>query len=101
MTSAPPLRRLLAWVLIPALVLLVAALTAPRWSSPAPAAGLRPMVYFHRVHGSTARPTPPTTADCLASAGIPCYSPNQYEVAYNTVGEYAKGITGAGETIAV
>jgi subtilase family serine protease len=45
--------------------------------------------------------TPPTTAQCEASYGIPCYSPKQIETAYEMSSLYAKGDTGTGSTIVI
>jgi subtilase family serine protease len=45
--------------------------------------------------------TPPTTADCEAQVGIACYSPVQFQKAYNLGPLYAKGWTGKGKTIAI
>jgi subtilase family serine protease len=45
--------------------------------------------------------TPPTTADCVASIGIACYSPAQFQQAYNLGPLYAGGWTGKGKTVAV
>ena len=45
--------------------------------------------------------TPPTTADCIASAGIPCYAPFQLQRAYNLKPLYAQGLTGKGRTIVI
>ncbi len=42
---------------------------------------------------------PPTTHQCIVQAGIPCYSPAQYEKAYDMNRLYAQGLTGAGKTI--
>jgi len=44
---------------------------------------------------------PPTTADCLTAAGIACYSPNQFQRAYNMPPLYAAGLTGKGRTIVI
>jgi subtilase family serine protease len=44
---------------------------------------------------------PPTTAQCLASLGIACYSPLQFERAYDMNPLYQVGLTGSGETIAI
>ncbi len=44
---------------------------------------------------------PPTTAQCEAAIGIACYSPLQYQQAYDMKPLYADGLTGAGHTIAV
>jgi subtilase family serine protease len=45
--------------------------------------------------------SPPTTADCLASAGIPCYAPFQFHQAYNLKPLYRRGLTGRGRTIVI
>jgi subtilase family serine protease len=41
----------------------------------------------------------PTTAECVASIGLPCYSPQQFEAAYDMGPLYAKGLTGKGRVI--
>ena len=46
-------------------------------------------------------PAPTSIADCLKSAKVRCYSPQQYQVAYDVGPLYARGITGKGETIAI
>jgi subtilase family serine protease len=46
-------------------------------------------------------PYPPTTADCLASAGVACYAPAQYQRAYDMVPLYNAGLTGRGSTIVI
>jgi subtilase family serine protease len=43
--------------------------------------------------------TPPTTADCVASAGIACYAPFQLQRAYDLKPLYKQGLTGRGRTI--
>jgi subtilase family serine protease len=42
---------------------------------------------------------PPTTADCESQIGIACYSPNQYQQAYDMKPLYSAGLNGAGRTI--
>jgi subtilase family serine protease len=44
---------------------------------------------------------PPTTATCQAQIGISCYSPAQYQKAYDLAPLYAQGNNGAGRTIAI
>jgi subtilase family serine protease len=44
---------------------------------------------------------PPDTAYCQANLGISCYSPIQYQRAYDLAPLYLHGITGAGRTIAI
>jgi subtilase family serine protease len=48
--------------------------------------------------GSAAQ-TPPTTADCVAQFGIACYSPAQFQTAYDMKRLYAAGNSGQGQTI--
>jgi subtilase family serine protease len=51
---------------------------------------------------SHARTTaPPTTADCEADFGVACYSPNQFERAYDMPSLYNAGLTGKGRTIVI
>ena len=50
------------------------------------------------VHSLT---TPPTTSDCLTLFGIHCYSPAQFEKAYDMAPLHTHGIDGRGETIAI
>jgi len=45
--------------------------------------------------------TPPTTADCEQQIGIACYSPAQFQRAYNLHPLYKKGLTGKGQTIVI
>ena len=45
--------------------------------------------------------TPPTTADCDAQIGIACYSPRQFQKAYNLGPLYKQGLNGKGETIVI
>ncbi|MGD0557957.1 MAG: S53 family peptidase [Streptosporangiaceae bacterium] len=52
-----------------------------------------------RITGGWEAPT--TIADCVQSAKVRCYSPLQYQVAYDLGPLYAEGITGKGETIAI
>jgi subtilase family serine protease len=44
---------------------------------------------------------PPTSAECLASLGVACYSPLQVERAYDLPPLYAQGLTGRGRTIVI
>jgi subtilase family serine protease len=59
----------------------------------------RPFVSDH-VLGS-ARVAPLKTSSCIAAIGIRCYSPGQFERAYNLAALHAAGINGAGQTIAI
>ena len=50
------------------------------------------------VHGLS---FPPTTSYCLANFGIHCYSPAQFEKAYDLGPLHSHGIDGRGQTIAI
>jgi len=66
--------------------------------APALIAGLHPTVAdFVQVSTST---TPPTQAQCF-SAGRRCFAPQAIQAAYNVGPLHARGLTGAGVTIAV
>src|SRR5439155_7949029 len=53
-------------------------------------------------HIQTARLSfPPTTADCQRLFGINCYSPPQFQQAYNLGPLWRDGFTGAGRTIVI
>jgi subtilase family serine protease len=45
--------------------------------------------------------TPPTTAQCVKQLGVACYSPAQFQKAYNTAPLYKAGMTGKGQTIVI
>jgi subtilase family serine protease len=47
------------------------------------------------------RRAPLSTAQCQETEGIACYQPDQIRAAYQLPALYAKGITGAGQTIAI
>ena len=49
----------------------------------------------------SARVSPLPTSDCITLIGIRCYSPAQFERAYNLAALHASGIDGAGQTIAI
>ena len=44
---------------------------------------------------------PPTTEQCIAAFGIPCYQPHQYYTAYDMKSLFASGINGSGKTIVI
>jgi subtilase family serine protease len=46
-------------------------------------------------------PPPPTMAQCLASSGLPCYSPAQLQQAYDLRSLYRRGLDGSGSTIVI
>jgi len=59
----------------------------------------RPFVVGHIA--ASARVAPLSTSNCIATIGIRCYSPGQFERAYNLAALRAFGINGAGQTIAI
>jgi subtilase family serine protease len=71
-----------------------AAVSHARPATPLPALGAP--VLNSKVH-----PAPLTTSDCLAHIGINCYTPVQYQAAYNLNRLYHRGITGKGRTIVI
>ena len=46
-------------------------------------------------------PNPLTTAKCLATLKLRCYSPLQYRVAYGLAPLYAENLSGKGQTIMI
>jgi subtilase family serine protease len=44
---------------------------------------------------------PPTTAQCVKQLGVACYSPAQFQKAYNLAPLYKKRLTGKGQTIVI
>lgn len=67
-------------------------------AGPAATSGIMPLSKF------VSRPfagKPPTTAQCENSTGLACYSPNQFQTAYDMKSLYKAKWTGAGETIAL
>lgn len=63
--------------------------------APVPASAHAPHVFTHRTA------TPPTTADCEAAIQIACYSPKQYQEAYEVDNLLKNHIDGRGKTIAI
>jgi subtilase family serine protease len=64
------------------------------------AGGAAPVPLSHLL-STHAFATPPTTADCEAQFGIACYSPQQFQEAYNLGLLYLHEFTGKGETIVI
>lgn len=62
-------------------------------------ASVTPVPAIHGHYLKFAASRPPTTADCLAQLKIRCYSPLQYQQAYDLKPLYNRGITGRGRTI--
>jgi subtilase family serine protease len=52
-------------------------------------------------HVSKRFQAPPTTADCVAQIGIPCYAPFQLQRAYDLNPLYSRGLDGRGQTIVI
>jgi subtilase family serine protease len=50
---------------------------------------------------STDAEQPPTDAECRATTGFPCYSPQEMRTAYGLDGLISSGLVGAGETIVI
>jgi subtilase family serine protease len=68
------------------------------WShlpQPIPVVANAPRIFSQRAA------KPPTTAQCRKSFGLACYSPNQYQTAYDLNPLYSSGVTGKGKTIAL
>jgi subtilase family serine protease len=55
----------------------------------------------HPINIGNGLPAPISTTDCLALVGIACYTPLQYDTAYNINALHNAGITGAGRTIVI
>ena len=77
---------------------MVASLCVPVAAVGAVPAGVTPMV---RMVAGARYSAPPTTAQCVASIGLACYSPAQFQEAYDMGPLYAKGLTGKGKTIVI
>jgi subtilase family serine protease len=58
-------------------------------------------VPFARMLSHVSFASPPTTADCEAQIGIACYSPAQFQAAYDLGPLYADGLDGRGQTIVI
>ncbi len=52
-----------------------------------------------RVVNSAHYASPPTTQECVEQIGLACYTPIQYQAAYDMNALYAKGLNGSGKTI--
>jgi subtilase family serine protease len=65
----------------------------------APVAVAHPFLAGHIAASS--RIAPLATSNCVAAIGIRCYSPGQFERAYNLARLHTAGINGAGQTIAI
>jgi subtilase family serine protease len=81
------------------------AVSAPTMSAAAtagaPHVSVRPIPDAKVVGSVAGLPAPIATSQCLAQLGINCYSPLQYQSAYDFKPLYAAGINGAGRTIVI
>jgi subtilase family serine protease len=94
-------------------LLILLAVAAPLSGTPAGVpGGFHPLAHPLRVRGSVARigrapasraapAVAPTDAECRAAFGVPCYSPQQMQTAYNVAPLLNAGYTGAGQTIVI
>jgi subtilase family serine protease len=73
----------------------------PSTATARPAAVAPGIAPLSRIVNKPFTSKPPTTAQCESSIGLACYSPNQYETAYDMNSLYKSKYTGAGETIAL
>ena len=88
--------------LVPILIVAVAAVAAAGASLTRHESGravARPFVVGHVA--ASARTSPLSTSNCVAAIGIRCYSPGQFERAYNLGLLHAFRIDGSGQTIAI
>jgi subtilase family serine protease len=80
----------------------LAAVTAVAAIAGAGSAGAHPVVSSRSApHRYLRTDAPPTTADCQSAFHISCYSPNQFQTAYDLRPLYGRGQTGRGQTIAI
>ncbi|MFJ4190220.1 S8 family serine peptidase [Kitasatospora sp. NPDC089509] len=106
MGSPATLRRALALLAVGATALTAGTIAVPAVgaATAAPAydysgVHVRPASFGH--HLATSHPVPLTTTQCVSQVGIHCYSPLQYQTAYNLAPLYKEGITGKGRTIVI
>jgi subtilase family serine protease len=92
-------RRLFGAVMIVALAAIAAAGAARHTRSHASVAVAHPFLAGHIA--ASARTAPLSTSSCVAAIGIRCYSPGQFERAYNLAALHAARIDGSGQTIAI
>jgi subtilase family serine protease len=99
---SPPRKAGIARVLalLALVVALIAATAAGGLLRRGSGAAVHPLV-SHPIFVTSARTQLPTTSECLAAFGLHCYTPAQYDVAYNLNGLHAAGIDGTGRTIVI
>lgn len=99
------LPRFLVFPLI-ALFLLGTVAPFPAASTASRAGSFQPLAHPIRTPRGVARipripNQPPTDAECRASIGVPCYSPQEIQTAYNETPLLNSGKNGAGQTILI
>jgi subtilase family serine protease len=86
--------------LIAILAALIATSLAGGWRHASSTTGIHPLM-SHPIHVASVATQLPTTSECVADFGIHCYTPAQYDLAYNLNGLHAAGIDGTGRTIVI
>ena len=80
----------------------VGATVASRAASAASLPGIgTPGIVFPANRRFATTDGPPTSAECMASLGVACYSPLQVEQAYDLPSLYSRGLNGRGRTIVI
>jgi subtilase family serine protease len=89
--------------LLPGLALLIGLTIAPAATASAPAAPTNRVAvatpFAVRLNAHWAQP--PTTANCIATLGLSCYRPSQFQEAYDLKSLYAASLNGRGRTIVI
>ena len=100
MVSTTASRRFVPWlVALIAAVALAGAASLTLYDHANAVVAPHPAVVGHVAKKAQTQPRP--TSDCVTLLGIRCYSPAQFENAYNLAALHNAGITGAGQTIAI
>ena len=90
--------------LLPGLALLIGLTIAPATGASAPAAQTNRVAVatpFAVRLGNAHWSQPPTTAQCIATIGLACYRPSQFQQAYDLKPLYAAHLNGRGRTIVI
>jgi hypothetical protein len=87
------------WLVLASLTVVAGVIALAGGAAAHRSAVARPLLV--QVPQAKARVSPLPTSQCVATIGIHCYSPGQFEKAYNLAGLHAAGIDGRGETIAI
>jgi subtilase family serine protease len=88
-------------LLVACSILAAAAATAAGGGASRHAAVVSPQPAITGAIMSTARTAPLPTSGCVEAIGIRCYSPGQFERAYDLASLHRAGIDGSGQTIAI